>query len=372
MDNASLLKERRTRILKAVSLEKSDRVPVVLEYAGFAAFVTDTPIAEFVSTPGRATQVMIEAYECVGGGDAVNYGSFSPYGLSYSFGAKVKVPGVDLPPDEIWQVLESELMMREDYDRILDIGWKAFFREFLYNRVFDDAEPGLLPANQKKVDVQGLWAEKGIPVLSGGDVTTPFELLCGGRSLEKFFMDLVEIPDKVQAVMDEITPHLARNITKKVAERGYPAAWVGGWRAAPFMISPEMWERFVWPYFRGLVNEVLDSGLIPLLHLDSDWGRELERFREFPKGKIIMALDGETDIFRAKDILGDHICLMGDVPAALLAFGTPEEVYDYSSKLIRELGPQGFILQSGCDIPANAKLENVQAMIAAAHHVSQK
>ena len=34
--------------------------------------------------------------------------------------------------------------------------------------------------------------------------------------------------------------------------------------------------------------------------------------------------------------------------------------------LIRELGPHGFILQSGCDIPANAKLENVRAMVAAA------
>jgi len=36
------------------------------------------------------------------------------------------------------------------------------------------------------------------------------------------------------------------------------------------------------------------------------------------------------------------------------------------SNWTRELGPQGFILQSGCDIPANAKLENVQAMVAAA------
>jgi len=34
--------------------------------------------------------------------------------------------------------------------------------------------------------------------------------------------------------------------------------------------------------------------------------------------------------------------------------------------LIRELGPEGFILHSGCDIPANAKLENVKAMVAAA------
>ena len=60
------------------------------------------------------------------------------------------------------------------------------------------------------------------------------------------------------------------------------------------------------------------------------------------------------------------MCIMGDVPAALLSTVTEEEVYDYSVRLIRGLGPEGFILHSGCDIPVNAKLENVKAMIAAA------
>jgi uroporphyrinogen-III decarboxylase len=50
----------------------------------------------------------------------------------------------------------------------------------------------------------------------------------------------------------------------------------------------------------------------------------------------------------------------------MLYLEEPEDVYDYSAKLIRELGPEGFILHSGCDIPANAKLENVRAMVAAA------
>jgi uroporphyrinogen-III decarboxylase len=57
---------------------------------------------------------------------------------------------------------------------------------------------------------------------------------------------------------------------------------------------------------------------------------------------------------------------MGDVPATMLAFGTPDEVYEYCIKLIKELGPEGFILHSGCDIPIDAKLPNVQAMVAAA------
>jgi uroporphyrinogen-III decarboxylase len=260
-------------------------------------------------------------------------------------------------------------MLRKDYDWVLEHDWRAFFKKFLSERLFNDAEPALLPRNQKSVDVSGLWAAQGIPVLSGGDVTTPFELLCGARSLEPFFLDLVEIPDKVLAVMDAIMPHLAEKPTQKALDKGFPAVWVGGWRAAPDLISPAMWERFVWPYFRRLVSQVLKSGLIPLLHLDSNWERELERFTEFPRGRLIMALDGDTDIFKAKKILGDRVCLMGDVPAALLAFGDAGEVEAYCHRLIQEIGPKGFILQSGCDIPANAKLENVQAMVQAVKQI---
>jgi len=79
-----------------------------------------------------------------------------------------------------------------------------------------------------------------------------------------------------------------------------------------------------------------------------------------------MALDGETDIFKARSVLDGHMCIMGDVPAAMLFMDDPDTVFDYCARLIKELGPEGFILQSDCDIPTNATLENVQAMVAAA------
>ncbi len=35
------------------------------------------------------------------------------------------------------------------------------------------------------------------------------------------------------------------------------------------------------------------------------------RFHEFPKGKLIVAFDGDTNIFQTKDIIGNHQCLTG-------------------------------------------------------------
>ena len=73
------------------------------------------------------------------------------------------------------------------------------------------------------------------------------------------------------------------------------------------------------------------------------------------------------DIFKAKEILGDRMCIMGDVPSHLLAFGAKDRVMAYCKRLVQEVGKGGgFILSSGCSTPVNAKTENIRALVEAA------
>ncbi len=109
--------------------------------------------------------------------------------------------------------------------------------------------------------------------------------------------------------------------------------------------------------------KLIEQGITPIFHLDTDWGRAMEYFLELPKGKFIIETDGQTDLFRAKEILKDHACLSGDVPASLLTVGGPTEIDEYCKKLITIVGKNGgFILSNGCTMPANSKHENVKAM----------
>ena len=127
-----------------------------------------------------------------------------------------------------------------------------------------------------------------------------------------------------------------------------------------------MFERFSWKYLRELAQLAIDYDVIPILHLDSCWDNGLHYFRELPAKKCIMALDGKTNIFKAKEAVGDRMCIMGDVPAEMLAFGKPEDVYNYTMERIKKVGPVGYMICSGCDIPFNAVMENVQMMSKAA------
>ena len=54
-----------------------------------------------------------------------------------------------------------------------------------------------------------------------------------------------------------------------------------------------------------------------------------------------------------------------EVPSPMLAFGTPDDVYRYSRDLIEYVG-DGLILAPACTMPGNAKVENIEAMFAAA------
>jgi uroporphyrinogen-III decarboxylase len=84
---------------------------------------------------------------------------------------------------------------------------------------------------------------------------------------------------------------------------------------------------------------------LSLPFLEGDYTSRLKYFLELPKGKIIGHFD-TTDIFKAKEILGGHICIQGNIPASLLQSGNPELVKQHTKKLIDIVGKDGGYIMS--------------------------
>ena len=105
---------------------------------------------------------------------------------------------------------------------------------------------------------------------------------------------------------------------------------------------------------------------MPTLFAEGGFETRLGLVNEFPKGAVNWLFD-RTDMGKAKQALGERCCISGNVPASLIATGSPREVKDYSREIIgRCKQGGGFILAAGTNSIEGANLENLRAMVDAA------
>ena len=364
----ALYSERQNRIKAAVALQKTDRVPLVLTADAFCANHLGVRLSEFCVNKELATKTMIRSLTTLGEFDGIEFVSMDARTVGMLWFSDMKLPGRDLPEGALWQVDEVGTMTLEDYDTILDKGFMPVGLDIIKNRLQDkEALPAAEAFFAYAPKAAQEWSDLGIVPFCPVMLVPPFDELAGARTLPKFFRDLFKIPDKVDAVLKIRQEETIAKIKDLVPKVKPLTVFVGATRGASEFVSPRVFDRFVWPYIQEIVETIVAAGSIAYLHFDSNWERDIEYFRQLPKGKCIFGSDSATSIYKLKDKLGDHMCLMGDVPPALLTLGTPDEVYNHCTKLINEIGPSGYILSQSCTIPPNAPPANVAAMISAAH-----
>ena len=133
-------------------------------------------------------------------------------------------------------------------------------------------------------------------------------------------------------------------------------------RGSDGFMSIEQFEKFYWPTLKAAILKNIELGYISAPFWEGIWDDRLEYLLELPKGKVVFHCEN-TDIFRAKQVLGGHMCIQGGVPPSILQYGTPEEVDAHCKKLIEVVGKDGgFILGPGSAIDY-ARPENLKAMV---------
>ncbi len=356
------------RIAAAISLEAADRVPVGPLLDHFAATYCGITKQELIEDGAKRIAAVRKTMRELGPWDITFMAEMANHVLLMGGPARLKLPGHDLPADEIHQYEEFELLSPGDYDLLLRAGLTRFLRD-VGLRLHPEMG-GLrgyarfayfvweLRRHAKMIKADG--AEPACGFILPGPL---FEYFSIGRSMARMCEDLYDRPEKIKAAGKVWAKAMTDTAIRGAGIIGCKRVFIGLSRSSPSLISPRHFEEFVYPELEYMVNTLIDAGLTPLFHMDTDWTRSLPLFRRFPAKKCIMELDGATDMVNAKEVLGDHTCLMGDVPAYLLAFKTKDEVMAYCRRLIETVGKSGgFILSSGCSIPANAKAENVRAM----------
>jgi uroporphyrinogen-III decarboxylase len=359
------------RLWTAIRLEKPDRVPVLPTLLPEpAAGLTGLTQAQIARDNRAAVKAVFRVFDEHGGWDNPYPAAATPVQLQASgvYPMKLRIPGVDLAENHSFQLSEQEILESRDYDRIASVGMDQFYYEDYLWRV-SDLEPDQVPT---VIESLAAGFDLFLKECSRRDTRPfftaaclhPFFTLSLMRSMVPFTKDLYYDPEPVERALKRMTADLIPRQIELVKQSGIDLCLLTEERASGFFFPPAVFERFWWPYTRQMVDAFWSEGIVTLFHLDQCWDKNLAYFRELPRGSAVLELDGATDIVAAKQALGGHLCLRGDVPAALLAIGEPDAVGAYCRTLIDQVGADGgFILGSGCSVPPNAKPENFRRMI---------
>jgi hypothetical protein len=393
------------RFVDAIQLKEPDRVPVFPVYGFYPAYYCGYTPYDVMYDYDKLFEAWEKCYKETLP-DAHAGAVIAPPGkmfeiLDYKLYAW---PGHGVAKEHVYQCLEDEYMMADEYDDLIEDPSYFFTNKYLprvfgalegfgalphltditemyggfsavnilpyglppvqeaYKKLFDAGEEAL-----KWIEPIGKFAgtmtTAGMPGFFGGGCKVPFDTIGDTlRGTRGIMMDMYRQPEKLLEALEALTPLMIKMGAGAAKSNGNPVVFIPLHKGADGFMSDEQFRKFYWPNFRALLMGLIDEGCIPFPWAEGGYNSRLEIIRDVPKGSVIYGFD-LTDMKKAKEILGNTCCIGGNMPIELLAVGTVKQVEDRVKELIDVCGKDGgYIMMSGAAID-QVKVENNQAMI---------
>ncbi len=244
-------------------------------------------------------------------------------------------------------IVESEALLA-DKSRLTDLEIPDPLAE---GRMFDrvQAARSLRETVGEKKLVEG-WVEG--PCAEAADL----------RGINTLMLDFYDDPGFVRELFDFVLA-MALKFAQAQADAGVDLMGVGD--AAASLVGPKIYQEFVWPYEKQLVDGLHAMGLKVRLHICGNTSRILE-----PMGALrcdIVDLDFMVSLADAREAMGPDQILLGNMdPVRDLRDGTPESIESVVAECHRQAGPR-YIVGAGCEVPRGTPPENLLAMSRYAH-----
>jgi|GEM_PF-154872 len=355
---------RYERLCAAFNLEKADRVPVTPMMLYVVPYWAGMSIKEAKLDPEKTIQAYIKYQDYLGDGTHPLQTLHDHLGLL----GRTAWDQVTLdwrvfdefpPKGNVPNLWEKEVI--EDYDDLMERGFSTImFNKKLQNGIFERSIEDFLYFEFEYLEVWGkawrkFYEQTGIPLWLGGRACHPLDMLQYYRGIYNLTSDLYEQPEKVRAVCEWLAEYEAVRAMYRAKIMG--AGEVPGAETILFInggppgLSPRFHDEFYFPYAKQMIDIWVTHGFIVWCHWDTNLNPHLKTMSHLvdglPKGYVLMDLE-KVDMKLAKQVLGDKMCLYGNVPSAMLVYGTLEEVDKYCKKLIEDCAEGGgFILGTG-------------------------
>jgi uroporphyrinogen decarboxylase len=196
-----------------------------------------------------------------------------------------------------------------------------------------------------------------------GKIFTLTWMLMGFQHFCSCIIENEELVEKVFAKVGEIQ---LKSLERILEFENIGAAWGVDDLAFKFglMLSPEQFRKFVFPWYRDMVNVCHEKDALFVFHSDGDLTKLLDDFIGIGLDALHPIDPSAMDINKTKDYLHKKMAIMGNISLDTLTRGTTDDVVELTKKRIRELAPGGgYIVASANSIPDWVKFENYKAML---------
>ncbi len=345
----------RERFFAAALRRKPDRVPAAPYNGNFGAALAGIPLSLYNTNPDLMAEAHIRTHEAIGL-DVVVAQSDNYY-IAEGFGCLINQP-YDTTPN----------LVRPAVAALNEIGKLKVPDPYKDGRmhVYLDA-------------VYKLREHFGGEVAVRGPGTGPFSLasyLMGGT--EEFLMEIAtaEADDDLSKQKQlfelmEISSDALIAFLEALLEAGADTAQAGDSLASLSMISPAIYEKYVFPYevkvFSAIGPRARAKGAVTILHICGDTRKILPLMAR--TGADVLEIDAKVDIADAKNLTEGRVALMGNLePTSVLFQGTPETVRSAAIECMRSADALegGFVLGSGCEVVPKTPIANMKALAEAA------
>jgi uroporphyrinogen-III decarboxylase len=175
-------------------------------------------------------------------------------------------------------------------------------------------------------------------------------------------IDMYRQPGVVLRALERLTPLYIKQGASMATFSGNPVVFIPLHKGADGFMSDEQFKKFYWPTLKALILGLVAEGCVPFLFCEGSFNTRLEYLTELPRGSCFWIFD-RTDMTNAKKLLGNTICIGGNVPSGLILTGTAEQVKAYCKNLIDVVGKDGgYIISFGTSMD-EGKPDTIHAMI---------
>ena len=210
-----------------------------------------------------------------------------------------------------------------------------------------------------RIEAGAMFREKvGGQRLIEGWIEGPCAEAADLRGINRLMTDFFDDPPFVRDLF-EFVLELGLRFARAQVEAGVDFIGVGD--AAASLVGPQIYEEFVLPYEKRLVDGLHGMGTKVRLHICGNTNRILAGMGSL--GCEMVDLDWKVPLAKARAEMDPNQVLCGNIdPVKTLRNGTPQSVAAAIAQCRAEAGPR-YIIAAGCEVPRDTPAENLCTML---------